>query len=253
MRRIVGIAAIATLTISSAFAQLGIRNISSVGIDANFDKTVSIDINQVLLFPVVDWLSAELKVQRQDAPARSETTVSAAPIFIFGNTYVITRYALGIGSSAGDGERTIAHGGAIDANYEIDAVYANAAVRGSFYPADGYWFVIPTVAARVPIGSVSVLGRYFFSYNSDRTAGHAILAEAGVPIGDRFSVKVGATGSVDVARSGDQTTAAWEVSGITGFSFAIRPGLAMRYHLEYLGRLGAVDGIRNILVLDASF
>ncbi len=253
MRRIVWIAVLATLTITSAFAQLGIRNISSVGIDANFDATVSIDINQVLLFPVVDWLSAEFKIQRQDAPARSETTVSVAPIFILGNTYVIARYALGIGSSAEDGNRTLAHGGAVDANYETETFYANAAVRGSLYPSNGYWFVIPTVAARVPIGGASILGRYFFSYNSDRTAGHAILAEAGVPIGDRFSVKAGATGSVDVARSGDDPVAAWEVSGITGFSLTIRPGLSMRYHLEYLGRIGAVDGIRNILVLDASF
>ncbi len=253
------------MAITAASAQVGIRNISSVGVDANFDGTLALDINQVVLFPVVSWLSGEVKVQRQDTPVLRETTISVAPIFIVGrSSYYIVRYGLGIGDGPaeaveGDDGRSISHELTVDANYETEAIYANLAVRGSYYPADEYWFVLPTAAARFPLGArASLLGRYFFSYNSTAAASHALLADLGYGLTERVSVKVGLSGSVELTREpgageGDPRRGEWELTGITGLTYAVTPALSLRYHLEYLGRFGEADGIRNIVVLDASF
>ena len=278
MRRLICTAAALLALAAPAWAQLGIRNISSVGVDADFDGTISLDINQVILFPVVRWMSGEVKLQRQDSPARSETTLSVAPIFLAGPYhYIIVRYGLGIGDAAvgegdtgggagadqgADGGRAFSHSLTLDANRETESFYGNAAVRGAWYPAERYWFVLPTVGVRVPVGARgSVLGRYFVSYNSDGEISNALLAEMGWALSDRFTVKGGASGSVELgAPAGASGTAAaqgrepaWEVTGITGFSFRVTPGLALRYHLEYLGRIGGTDGVRNIVVLDAAF
>jgi len=149
------------LVLIGANAQVDIRNISSVAVDANFDSTVALDINQVVLFDVTNWMSGELKLQRQDTPVLHETTISVAPIFILNSfNYLIVRYGLGIGSGADQSARATAESDArnlshdltIDANYEAPGIYANIAARGSFYPDDDYWFVLPTVAARIGLG-----------------------------------------------------------------------------------------------------
>lgn len=254
------------LAMVGANAQIDIRNISSVSVDANFDSTVALDVNQVVLFDVTSWLSGELKLQRQDTPVLHETTISVAPIFILNSfNYLIVRYGLGIGSgaeqssSSGAGDRALSHDLTIDANYEAPGIYANIAASGSYYPDDNYWFVLPTVAARFSLGpQLSLLGRYFFSYNSEQAISNAILTEAYYQVADRFSIKGGATASLDLVRPAGSAGEApresqWELTGIAGFSYRIRPTLSLRYHLEYLGRLESADGIRNILVLDASF
>ncbi|MFW6313031.1 MAG: hypothetical protein ACOC2N_04020, partial [Spirochaetota bacterium] len=143
--------------------------------------------------------------------------------------------------------------------YSGSPIYANIAARGSYYPGEDYWFVLPTVAARFALGPRwSVLGRYFFSYNSEQAISNAILTEAYYQVGERFSIKGGATGSLDLVRpagsqDGGTREPRWELTGIAGFSYQIRPTLSLRYHFEYLGRLESTDGIRNILVLDAAF
>ncbi len=234
------------------FAQLGIRNISSVAIDADFDGSLTLDVNQVVLFPLTDRLTGEVSLQRQDDPrGLRKTTVSIAPVVVIGQfNYVIFRYGLGVldaglpPATAPD-ERAVSHGLTIDANRETETMYLNLAVRGEYYPRDGFWFVLPTVAARVPLNErLDLLGRYFFSYNSDGDVGNAVLTELSWPLSDQLSMKAG--GSVSVENS-------WSLTGITGGSYAVTPALALRYHLEYIGRFGAPDGIRNILVLDASF
>lgn len=68
--------------------------------------------------------------------------------------------------------------------------------------------------------AVGVLGRHFFSYKSLGVSGHAFLAEA---------------------------------SGLGGLDYKVRHGMTLRYQLEYLGRIGRADGLRNVLVLDVSF
>ena len=256
------------LVVAAGFAQVDIRNISSVGVDANFQGPAGIDVNQVVLFDVTDWLNGEVKLQRQDTAVLHETTISVAPIFIVSSyNYIIVRYGLGIGTGAeasntvetnADG-RSFSHDLAIDANHETASVYANLAVRGSYYPDDDYFFVLPTVAARFSLGSRwSVLGRYFFSYNSEQAISNAVLGEASYQLTDRFQIKAGASGALDLVRTPWMADDAprdteWEVTGITGFAFRVRPTLALRWHFEYLGRLGQADGIRNILVLDATF
>ncbi|MFW5683697.1 MAG: hypothetical protein ACOC1I_02490 [Spirochaetota bacterium] len=266
MKRILLALVLVVFTLTGAWAQLGIRNISSVGVDADFDGSLALDINQVVLFDLVDWLSGEVSLQRQDSSTLRETTISVAPIFIVSDyNYIIVRYGLGIGagnegldSSEAQGSADLSHDLTIDGNYETATMYANIAVRGSYYPADNYWFVLPTVAGRLQITErTGVLGRYFFSYNSEQAVSNAVIAELSYRFTDRLSGKAGATGSLDLHRApGDPSTGAppeWELTGIAGVSFQVRPGLALRYHLEYLGRLDGTDGIRNILVLDASF
>lgn len=273
MKRIILGAAVVLLAAGTAFAQLEIRNISSVSVDANFDGTYAIDINQVALFGLTDWLSGEIKLQRQDTPVLHETTISLAPVFVVGDrTYHIVRYGLGIGTgaeelndAAGD-QREFSHDLTVDANYETPRLYANLGARGSYYPAKDYWFVMPTAAVKVPLpASFDILGRYFFSYNSEEALGNALLVESSYQLADRFRIKAGATGTLDLRRPPGRPSAdrlsEWELTGITGFTFQIRPTLALRYHLEYLGRLNLrsglstdnADGIRNILVLDATF
>lgn len=265
MKRTVLIVVTALIVATTAFAQLEIRNISSVSVDANFDGTSALDINQVALFSLTDWLSGEVRLQRQDTPVLHETTISVAPVFIVGeNTYHIVRYGLGIGTGAEESDtaageqREFSHDLTIDANYEAARLSANLGARGSYYPGKDYWFVMPTAAVKLPLpASFNILGRYFFSYNSEHALGNAVLVESSYQLADRFSIKAGATGTLDLRRPPGRPTAdrltEWELTGITGFTFQIRPTLALRYHLEYLGRLDAADGIRNILVLDATF
>ena len=233
-------------------AQLGIRNISSVSLDADFNGSLTLDVNQVVLFPLTDQLTGEVSLQRQDDPrGLRKTTITIAPVVVFGGyNYVILRYGLGIldaglpPATAPD-ERAVSQGLTVDANRETETMYLNLAVRGEYYPRDGFWFVLPTVAARLPLNErLDLLGRYFFSYNSDGDVGNAVLTEFSWPLSDQLSMKAG--GSVSV-------NSGWSLTGITGGSYAVTPALALRYHLEYIGRFGAPDGIRNILVLDASF
>lgn len=241
----------------AGWAQIGIRNISSAQVDTYFDGTVAVEINQVLLFPVVDWLSGEVKVQRQDSPVLGETTISIAPIFLPGNgVYIIARYGLGIGAGAenaddgGDTETSISHDATVDFNYESSTIYLNAAIRGSFYPADNYWFVLPTIAGRILLTqNVGVLGRYFFSYNSLAATSHAVLTEAEFSLSDRIRLTAGASGGLTLGNGSLE----WEASGLGGVDFRIQPQLVLSYQLEYLGRIGRDDGLRNVLVLDASF
>lgn len=274
MKRIILVVVAALAAAGTAGAQLEIRNISSVAVDANFDGTFALDINQVALFGLTDWLSGEVKLQRQDTPVLHETTISLAPVFIVGErTYHIVRYGLGVGTGAeesgtgaGD-QREFSHDLTIDANYETPRLYANLGARGSYYPSKDYWFVMPTAAVKLPLpASFDILGRYFFSYNSEEAMGNAILVESSFQLADRFRLKAGATGTLDLrrppGRPDEDRLSEWELTGITGFTFQIRPTLALRYHLEYLGRFDvrdgarttdSADGIRNILVLDATF
>jgi hypothetical protein len=264
MKRALVCLVVGLLLVSGVGAQVGIRNISSMGIDTYFDGTLALDINQVALFGLTDRLSAEVRLQRQDTPVLHETTVSLAPVFIVGeHNYYIVRYGLGIGTGAEDStsvsqSRTLSHDLTLDANYESARLYGNLAVTGSYYPDNDYWFVLPSVAARLPLTSrLNLLGRYFFSYNSEDAVSNALLVESGYRLAERFTIKAGATASLDLRRPAGRPDAdrasEWEITGITGFSFQVRPTLALRYHLAYLGRLDRADGIRNILVLDASF
>lgn len=258
---LVALLAVAT----TAPAQIDIRNISSVSVDAFFDQTLALDVNQVVLFDIASWLSGEVKVQRQDSPVLHETTLSVAPIFIVSNyNYIIVRYGLGIGTGAEESadtsaqidSRSFSHDLTVDANYETPSIYANIALRGSYYPDDDYWFVLPSAGIRVPLADrLSILGRYFFSYNSEQAISNAVLTEGYLELTDRLQLKAGGTASLDLSQpAGDAVRErAWEFSGITGLSYRVRPTLSLRYHLEYLGRLNRPDGIRNILVLDATF
>ncbi|TVQ23355.1 MAG: hypothetical protein EA383_14160, partial [Spirochaetaceae bacterium] len=224
----------------------------------------TLDVNQVVLFPLTDRLTGEVSLQRQDDPrGLRKTTVSIAPVLVIGQyNYVIFRYGLGIldaglPPATSPDERAVSHGLTIDANRETESLYLNLSVHGEYYPIDGFWFLLPTVAARAPLTErLSLLGRYFFSYSSDETLGNAVLTEFSWPLSDQLSVKAGGTVSVESVRtagSGSPYNNEWSVTGISGGAYAVTPALSLRYHLEYIGRFGAPDGIRNILVLDASF
>lgn len=246
-----------------AHSQVSIRNISSGGVDLFFDGSIAIDVNQVLLFGLTEQVFLEAAVHRQDTPRFHETTISLAPVLIVPDYYYfILRYGFGIGTGTEeivpspeaeadpDDGRRFSHDLALDLNRETPRVYLNLGARGSYYPADRYWYVIPTIGARLPIGdSLSIYARYFFSYNSNNAMSNALLSEVSLSVAPRLSVKLGGTANAGASHSGT----AWELSGITGLDFAIREGLALRYHFEYLGRTERADGIRNILVLDARF
>jgi hypothetical protein len=280
MKRATLLLAVAIFVAGSGWAQIGIRNISSVSVDLFFNdaeaaaasggsvEKLMLDINQVILFRVADWLSAELKVQRQDeepfaSPAPQgwhETTVSIAPVFIVSPyNYIIARYGLGIGTGyerpAGDVQsrdaRGLSHDLTIDANYETARLLANLTLRGSWYPDLDYWFVVPSTGLRVNLqNGLGISGRYFLSYNSQETVSHAFVTELEVPVSDKVSLKFGGSGSVSPSLPAETR---WGYTGIAGMGVWITEALGLRYHFEYLGRQNAGPGIRNLLVLDARF
>lgn len=263
-RRILCVLLLAVVAVLPAFAQLGIRNISSLSVDADFDGRLSIDLNQVLLFSLAPQLSGEVSIQRRDdSRGLRKTTVSMAPILLVGDAYyVIFRYGLGIGDvgappAEAEDERAISHSLAIDANRETSSLYLNLALRGEYYPVDNFWFVLPTVAARLPIvEGVDLLGRYLFSYSSSARIGNALLAEVSSALNNQLSVKGGLTATLDsipAEEAGGSRNAEWSMTGIAGISYRINPDLSLRYQVEYLGVFGDTDGVRNTLVLDASF
>jgi hypothetical protein len=281
MKKLIGIVLFVLFLSAGAFAQIGIRNISSAQVDLYFNdqaaaaanggavEKLALDINQVVLFPVTGWLSGELKIQRQDEIPVSttgtgwrETTVSMAPIFIVSPyNYIIVRYGLGIGTGyerpAGgpqttDDEVRLSHDLTIDANHETARFFANLTLRGSFYgypdPIDDYWFVLPAAGVKyfMPSG-LGLGGKYFFSYNSLRATSHAFLGEVEYRLQNGMVLRAG--GSVtyypDEVRENR-----WNYTGLAGASFAITETARIRYQAEYLGRQSAGPGLRNILVLD---
>lgn len=247
MKRMVLVLLIVVVLGGTATAQIGFRNISSVSIDYYFDGSIASDVNQVFLLSFLDWLSAEFKLQRKDTAAIHETNVSVAPIFVVTPYYIITRYGIGY-----DSDRRLSHEFTVDANYESALYLANLTFRASLYPATGYWFVIPSAGGKfITQFGIGVMARYFYSYNSDNTSSHAVLSEIDYRISDSVTIKAGGSATFNLDAS--PTEPPTEYTGIAGIAFRFRPGLSLRYHLEYLGRQNLVDGIRNILVLDARF
>jgi hypothetical protein len=262
-------------------AQIGLRNISSLSADLYFNdeeaavinggslEKLSLDLNQVVLFRLTNWLSGEIKIQRQDEePFASaapegwhETTISIAPIFIVSQyNYIIARYGLGIGTGyerpAGDqielaDIRGLSHDMTVDANYETARFLASLTFRGSLYPDLNYWFVVPSAGIRYvfPVG-MGLSGKYFFSYNSQAAVSHAFLSEVEFPVSDRVSLKVGGSGSMTPTRPIETR---WQYTAIAGVSYRVTETLGLKYHVEYLGRQNAGPGIRNLVVLDARF
>lgn len=169
--------------------------------------------------------------------------------------YIITRYGLGIGSepkdaAPGDSGVSFAHDITLDANYESPTTYISAAVRGSIHPDNDYWLFLPTVAARLQVAdAIGVLGRYFFSYNSLSATSHAVLVETDVMVTDKVRLTGGASGGLSI----QSDKLEWEATGIGGIDVRINPQFTLSYQVEYLGRIGRVDGIRNVLVPDAAF
>ena len=281
MKKSIFVLTLIAFVASVGAAQIGLRNISSISVDLYFNdedaaavnggslEKIALDLNQVLLFRINDWLSAELKIQRQDdEPIASaapegwhETTISIAPIFVVSQyNYIITRYGLGIGTGyerpAGDDQvaldaQGLSHDLTIDANYETARFLANLTLRGSLHPDLNYWFVVPSTGVKYvfPVG-LGLSGKYFFSYNSQAAISHAFLSEVEFPVGDRVSLKVGGSGNMTPTLPVETR---WQYTAITGLSFRITEALGFKYHLEYLGRQNAGPGIRNLLVLDARF
>ncbi len=279
MKKSIFILTLIVIVAAAGSAQIGLRNISSISVDLYFNdedaaaanggslEKLTLDLNQVVLFRISDWLSAELKIQRQDEePIAStvsagwhETTISIAPIFIVSQyNYIITRYGLGIGSGyerpAGDDQvaldaRGLSHDLTIDANYETARFLANLTCRGSLHPDLNYWFVVPSTGVKYvfPVG-LGLSAKYFFSYNSQAAISHAFLSEVEFPVGDRVSLKVGGSGSMTPTLPIETR---WQYTAIAGIAFRATEALALKYHVEYLGRQNAGPGIRNLLVLDA--
>ena len=266
---------------AASYAQLGIRNISSAQVNfflnneadsAELDGSVekySIDLNQVILFRVTSWLSGEVKLQRQDEePVASlapngwrETTISVAPIFIVSPVnYIIVRYGLGIGTGyerpigealADSDLRGFSHDITLDANYETASVYANLAARASIYPDLDYWFILPTAAVSVTLGSgISVGGRYFFSYSSNSTTDHAARIDLGYQWLPAVKLRIGAVGGIAPSLpAGEQ----WRYGGLIGADFRINDALLLKYQLDVEARTQRGPRIGNSIVLDARF
>ncbi len=281
MKRIVLVLVLTAVIASFGVAQIGIRNISSASADIYFNddeaavvnggrvEKLALDLNQVLLFRITDWLSGEVKIQRQDEePFASaapdgwhETTISLAPIFIVTRyNYIIVRYGLGIGTGyerpAGgivdtSSARGLSHDLTVDANYETARIFANLTLRGSIYPDLDYWFVLPATGFKYlfPAG-FSLGGKYFFSYNSNEIMSHAFLGELEYAVTSAIRIKAGGSGSVTPSAPVDSR---WSYTVLAGADFRVTETLALRYQTEFLGRQNAGPGIRNVLVLDARF
>lgn len=263
------------------WSQVGIRNISSAHVDLYLNNSenaetlggplekYALDINQVLLFRITSWLSGEVKVQRQDEePLASlspngwrETTISVAPIFIVSQyNYIIARYGLGIGSGyerpAGEAlldssVRGFSHDVTVDANYETADMYANLTLRASFYPDLDYWFLLPSTAATFHLqNGLSLGGRYFFSWNSNRTIDHALKLDAAYRWLPAVLLRGGVIGGfnptlVDAER--------WRYGAFVGADFSVNPSLTIRYQLDLEARTAQGPRIGNTIVLDARF
>lgn len=269
------------LVTASAFAQIGIRNISSARVDFFLNdeeqaelqggsvEKFTLDINQVLLFRVTDWLSGEVKVQRQDEePVASavpnswnETTISVAPIFVVSSfNYIILRYGLGIGSGyerpvgealQGGDLRGFSHDVTVDANYESPGIFANLTLRTSFYPDLDYWFILPSTALSIGFPNGLTAGaRYFFSYNSNRVTDHAASLNLHYQIRPAVQVRTGGVlGYGPSLASGER----FRYGALLGAQFAINDRLSLLYQFDFQARTGRGPQLANTLVLDARF
>jgi hypothetical protein len=225
------------------------RNIASFQADAYFDGRFEMTLDEVFLARLTDLVTLETKIEQRSGTGDGLTFLYLGPILTWTpRFYTISRYGIGYRT---DG--VIGHEVAVDANYESSELLLGGGIRGRAFPADDFWYVIPSIGGKVfPGDRFGLLGKYFFSYNSDGDISNAIWSEADYAVTDRVTIKLGGTAEVgeDPGRS-DRAEISYSV--LTGTTFKASDSVNLRYHLEYLGRVSHQDGIRNLILVDWRF
>ncbi|MGM0675681.1 MAG: hypothetical protein ACQETQ_13390 [Spirochaetota bacterium] len=249
-RTLVLTAAVFLLTISPVTAQ-DFRNIASFEADAYFDGEFETTLNEVFLANLTSLVTLETKIEQQTRSDNSSTFVFLGPIFTWTpNFYTISRYGIGYHT-----DNNFGHEFEIDANYESQELHVGGGIRARTYPDEDIWFIIPSLGGKIfPGERMGIRAKYFFSYNDQDQTSHALWSEADYAVTDVVTVKLGGSGEIGDDPI-DPDTAKISYTVLTGASFKASDTVNLRYHLEYLGRVGENydDGIRNLILVDWRF
>ncbi len=228
------------------------RDIATVTVDTWFDGTWMVTAEDVLLARVLPALTLEARVMREDRAGWHQHTFFLGPVVNFTDImYGELVYGLGVASTQ-PVSAAISH--TVDANltFETSLAAASVGVRGNWFPASGYWYVLPSAGGTFhPSAALGLLGKLFATYDANGLLTASFWGETSYAFSRRFAVRAGATVSYGTA---------FGYSLLGGINLGITDRIQLRYAVrylsdtvEYLDLPQAKTGIENALVLDVRF
>jgi hypothetical protein len=226
----------------------GLRDIASVTLTTYFDGTWQLETTDVFIGRVSPAFSFQARVTRMDAPGWYQHTVSLGPIVNFTDTwYASATYAFGI-----DVDSAITHEATAEVDYETATTATSLGVKADWFPATGYWYVLPSVSGKFhPVPALGLFGKFFLSVDNVGVLTESFWGEADYAFSKVFGARAGFT----VSRA-----------NLFGYSFGagvdvtVSPAVSLRYMLQYLSDtvqyIGAPQprsGLVNSLVADFRF
>jgi hypothetical protein len=226
----------------------GLRNITVVNVDTYFDGSYRISIEDVFLARLFPGFSLQLKAARFDTPGFYMHVFSAGPVINFTEAlYLDALYGLGF-----DPEWRFHHRGELNLNYETDEITLSIGARFAYFPDAGYFFVIPSLGAKILLAPWAALfNKLFLSWDSHNFFSGSYWGELHWITGETVTIRTG--GTVSWANE-------LGYSLLVGIDLRFSPAVLLRYYFQFLSNTidygdapAAVFGIENGLFLDVKF
>jgi hypothetical protein len=247
MKRLAAAFFFTALCAPAAFPE-GFRNITAVNADFYFDGAYRIDVEDVFLARLVKGFSLQFKVARCDQPNYFEHVLSVGPVVNFTDTiYLDALYGLGV-----DSGWQFEHRAEINLTYESELTVVGAGARGSYFPASGYFFVIPSLSAQFRLCSwLAIFNKLFLSWDNVGFFSGSYWGELHWVTGEAVTIRTGGTASW----SGD-----FGYSLLAGLNVRFSPAVLLKFYFQFLSNTvdyGAAParafGVQGGLILDVEF
>jgi hypothetical protein len=227
----------------------GFRDIGSVTLDTYFDGSWHLETTDVFLARLNPVLSLQARLTRNDASGYYQHQFFIGPVVNFTPTlYLDAGYGLAV-DSAGQ----FMHEGEANFNFETDESGAAAGIRGDWFPATGYGYILPSVSGLFhPIAALSLFGKFFISFDTAAVVTESFWGEAEYTFTSQFAARAGVTVSRDTG---------FGYSLIAGASYAFTPDIVLKYTFQFLSNTVQYleqapqqnNGVSNALIIDVKF
>jgi len=226
----------------------GMRNIASVALVSYFDGSFRVESSDTFLARIVPGFTVLARVSRNDMPGYTQHVFTLGPVVNFSDTtYADLAYGLGIDSAG-----AFTHEAEANFNYETESTWAGVGVRAVFFPASGYYYLLPSFSGKFhPVPALGLFGKAFISIDSAGVVTNSFWGEADYTFSPTFQANVGFT----VSRA-----EAFGYSLIAGARVSFTAKLSLQYSLQYLSDTVSYlaapqprSGISNGLILDWKF
>jgi hypothetical protein len=245
MKQAILAAAIASIALVPAQAQ-SVRDILSFQFDGVFEGDVDMRVENAIIVPLNPFFSLEAHVWYEDLGQSRRAIVQPGAVFVLGyESWIEVLYGIGFGT---DG--TLSHEAYADLNLSFGPIATAAAIKFSYFQADGYWYAVPSLGLAFPIGDHHRLSfKLYGSVNSYMRLGGSLFASDTMSLGGSWFLTLGATFGLEDRATG--TAAPNAFLAVAGC--ALGETSSIRFGVEYLGAALEPTAIRFITVLDARF